>query len=185
VQPLSDLERAALKAIPGNRDEVMASIGIERLDEPAERDLWERLSAWPTLTINGLHGGYGGPGSKTVLPHEASAKCDIRLVEAQSAEDIFVKVQAHVARHAPAVEVVYGGAMEPSKTPLDSPFVEPIRRAIHTTQGEDPLLLPALGGSLFRRSSFRTPMPTRRTTRRTKTWRSSASPRASRPAPPC
>jgi hypothetical protein len=34
----------------------------------------------PTLTINGLHGGYDGPGSKTVLPCAAVAKCDIRLV---------------------------------------------------------------------------------------------------------
>ena len=53
----------------------------------------------PTLTINGLHGGYGGPGSKTVLPHEAVAKCDIRLVEAQTPDEIFAKVAG--ARAAP------------------------------------------------------------------------------------
>ncbi len=38
--------------------------------------------------------------------------------------------------------------MEPSKTPLDSPFVEPLLRAITLAQGEAPLLVPALGGSL-------------------------------------
>jgi acetylornithine deacetylase/succinyl-diaminopimelate desuccinylase-like protein len=106
------------------------------------------LSAWPTLTINGFHGGYGGPGSKTVLPHEAYVKCDIRLVEAQQTEDIFKKVEAHVREHAPGVELVRQGAMEPSKTPLDSRFVQPLLQAIRDAQSEEPLLVPALGGSL-------------------------------------
>jgi acetylornithine deacetylase/succinyl-diaminopimelate desuccinylase-like protein len=110
--------------------------------------LHERLCAWPTLTINGLHGGYAGPGSKTVLPHDAVAKCDIRLVEAQRADDIFAKLERHVRRHAPDVEIVYQGTMEPSKTPLDSPFAEPIRQAIQAARGEDPLLIPSAGGSL-------------------------------------
>jgi acetylornithine deacetylase/succinyl-diaminopimelate desuccinylase-like protein len=95
-----------------------------------------------------LHGGYGGPESKTVLPHEAFAKCDIRLVEAQTAEEIFSKVEAHVRRHAPQVEFIRQGGMDPSKTPLDSPFVEPLREALLSATGEEPLLFPAMGGSL-------------------------------------
>ena len=85
VEPLSELERQALARLPIDVDEVKRSLGLRRLDEPKERGYFERLAAWPTLTINGIHGGYGGPGSKTVLPHEAVAKCDIRLVEAQTA----------------------------------------------------------------------------------------------------
>jgi acetylornithine deacetylase/succinyl-diaminopimelate desuccinylase-like protein len=103
---------------------------------------------WPTLTINGLHGGYGGPESKTVLPHEAFAKCDIRLVEAQTAEEIFAKVEAHVKRYAPEVEFIRQGGMDPSKTPLDSPFAAPLRQAITLAQGGEPLTVPAMGGSL-------------------------------------
>jgi acetylornithine deacetylase/succinyl-diaminopimelate desuccinylase-like protein len=38
--------------------------------------------------------------------------------------------------------------MDPSKTPLDSPYTEPIRRAITAATGEEPLLVPAMGGSL-------------------------------------
>ena len=38
--------------------------------------------------------------------------------------------------------------MDPSKTPLDSPFVEPLRQAILTATGQEPLLIPAMGGSL-------------------------------------
>jgi len=148
VQPLTALEREALERLPADVERVKQSLGLQQLDQPLERGLMERLSAWPTLTINGLHGGYGGPGSKTVLPHEAFVKCDIRLVEAQRADDIFAKVVEHVRRHAPGVQVIHQGAMEPSKTPLDSPYAGPIRRAVQAAQGREPLLVPAMGGSL-------------------------------------
>jgi acetylornithine deacetylase/succinyl-diaminopimelate desuccinylase-like protein len=147
VQPLTPLEREALAALPLDLDGVKRSLDLTELDAPAERGFYERLSAWPTFTINGLHGGYGGPGSKTVLPHEAFAKCDIRLVEAQTADDIFARVEAHVRRHAPGVEVIRQGSMDPSRTPLESPYTAQLRDAITAAQGA-PLLVPAMGGSL-------------------------------------
>jgi acetylornithine deacetylase/succinyl-diaminopimelate desuccinylase-like protein len=148
VLPLTDVERAALEELPANTEAIKRSLDIEHFDQPLERGYAERLAAWPTFTINGLHGGYGGPGSKTVLPHEAFAKCDIRLVEAQTADEIFAKVEAHVRRYAPEVNVIRNGAMDPSKTPLDSLYAEPIRRGVIAAQGVEPLLVPALGGSL-------------------------------------
>lgn len=148
VLPLTELERAALAALPLDREGALRGLGITAFDEPVDRPYFERLSAWPTFTINGLHGGYGGPGSKTVLPHEAVAKCDMRLVEAQTADDIMALVENHVRRHAPGVEVIRQGSMDPSKTPLDSPFAATIGRAVTAGQGEEPLLVPALGGSL-------------------------------------
>jgi acetylornithine deacetylase/succinyl-diaminopimelate desuccinylase-like protein len=144
----SELERIALINLPLNEAEIKRRLGLERFDAPLERPYYERLSFWPTLTINGLHGGYGGPGSKTVLPHAAVAKCDIRLVEAQTVDEIMAKVEAHVKRYAPEVTFVSQQGMEPSKTPLDSPYAEPLRRAITAAVGEDPLIVPALGGSL-------------------------------------
>jgi len=148
VLPLTEEERHALAQLPLDEAAIKRDLGIQHFAQPRERSVPERLAAWPTLTINGLHGGYAGPGSKTVLPGEAVAKCDIRLVEAQSAEDIFARVQAHVREYAPDVEIIYQGAMDPSKTPLDSPYAGPMRRAISLAQGQDPLLVPALGGSL-------------------------------------
>ena len=148
VQPPTELERAALARLPIDEQAAKRDLGIDRFDAPHDRPYFERLACWPTLTINGLHGGYSGPGSKTVLPHEAFAKCDIRLVEAQTVEEIFAKVEAHVRRHAPGVEFIRQGGMDPSKTPLDSPYGEPLRQGIVVAQGEEPLLIPAMGGSL-------------------------------------
>jgi acetylornithine deacetylase/succinyl-diaminopimelate desuccinylase-like protein len=148
VQPLTDPEREALARLPVDIESVKRLLELEHLDMPHDRGYFERLSAWPTFTINGFHGGYGGPGSKTVLPHEAFVKCDIRLVEAQTADDIFARVEAHVRRHAPGVTVIRQGSMDPSKTPLESRWTEPIRQGIIAAQGAEPLLVPALGGSL-------------------------------------
>ena len=148
VQPQTALELRALDALEIDEEAIKRSLDLQAFDQPVERGFAERLSAWPTLTINGFHGGYDGPGSKTVLPYEAVVKCDIRMVEAQSADEIFAKVAAHVARHAPQVELIRQGSMDPSKTPLDSPYAEPIRRGILAAQGREPLLVPALGGSL-------------------------------------
>lgn len=148
VDPLSPLECEALARLEIDVPRVKESLALKELDQPLDRGFFERLMAWPTFTINGFHGGYGGPGSKTVLPHEAFVKCDIRLVESQTADEIFAKVERHVQRHAPDVTMVRQGSMDPSKTPLDSPFVAPIRQAIEAAQGVTPILEPTAGGSL-------------------------------------
>ncbi len=147
VQPLTPLEREALAALPVDLPKIKRDLELETLDAPTDRGFFERLSAWPTFTINGFHGGYGGPGSKTVLPHEAFVKCDIRLIESQTADEIFANVEAHVRQHAPSVAIVRQGSMDPSKTPIESVYTAPLVGAITAAQGA-PLLVPALGGSL-------------------------------------
>jgi acetylornithine deacetylase/succinyl-diaminopimelate desuccinylase-like protein len=148
IEPLGPAEQEALGRLPVDVEAVKADLGLAELDAPVERGFAERLAAWPTLTINGLHGGYGGQGTQTVLPSEAMAKCDMRLVHAQRAADVYDKLEAHVARHAPGVELVRQGSMEPSRTPMDSRFTAPIRAGMAAAQGADPLLVPVLGGSL-------------------------------------
>ncbi|MGJ5153430.1 M20/M25/M40 family metallo-hydrolase [Bradyrhizobium sp. HKCCYLR1023] len=148
IVPPSELDIAAVKRLPLDLDAAKASLGLSHLDAPRDRGYYERLMFHPTLTINGLHGGYGGPGSKTVLPCEAFAKCDIRLVEAMTPDDVLAKVEAHVKRHAPEVEFIRRGGMLPSRVPLDSPFGAIVRGAIALAQGLTPLELPCTGGSL-------------------------------------
>jgi acetylornithine deacetylase/succinyl-diaminopimelate desuccinylase-like protein len=149
IEPASPEELDAIKRLPLDVDVIKKSLGLSRLDAPVERPFYERLCFRPTLTINGFHGGYGGPGTKTVLPNEAFVKCDVRLVEAQDPQDILRKIAAHVAKNAPEVEFVAAEmGMEPSKTPIASPFTAPLRRAFVAAQGVEPLLIPAGFGSL-------------------------------------
>ncbi|MEM7800990.1 MAG: M20/M25/M40 family metallo-hydrolase, partial [Chloroflexota bacterium] len=143
VEQPSQLEKDALENLPIDIDDVKRSLELKHFDVPRDRGYYERLALWPTLTINGFHGGYGGEGSKTVLPCEAIAKCDIRLVANQSAEEIREKVAAHVKKHAPDVELVWHGAMDPSKTPIDSPYTNPIKEAMVAVEGVAPIFRPA------------------------------------------
>jgi acetylornithine deacetylase/succinyl-diaminopimelate desuccinylase-like protein len=148
IIPPTNAEREIAAGLPLDLAGTMAELGLKRLDAPADRPFYDRLMFHPTLTINGLHGGYGGPGSKTVLPCEAVAKCDIRLVEAMTPDDVFGKVAAHVKRHAPDVAFIALGGMLPSKTSFENPFAPAVIEAVRLGNGTNPLLFPALGGSL-------------------------------------
>jgi acetylornithine deacetylase/succinyl-diaminopimelate desuccinylase-like protein len=148
VIPPTQLELDAVARLPVDLEAVKADLELDEFDQPLDRPFYDRLMFHPTFTINGFHGGYGGPGSKTVLPHEAVVKCDIRLVEAQTPEEILAKVGAHIERVAPGVDFIPLDGMLPSKTPMESPYAEPLRKAIMTAQGVAPLEYPSAGGSL-------------------------------------
>ncbi|WP_164224157.1 peptidase dimerization domain-containing protein, partial [Stenotrophomonas maltophilia] len=62
------------------------------------QDALELLESRPTINIEGLVAGYTGPGGKTVLPHRAVAKIDMRLVPDMTAEDTLAKLKAHLAK---------------------------------------------------------------------------------------
>jgi acetylornithine deacetylase/succinyl-diaminopimelate desuccinylase-like protein len=148
VAPLPERERAAVAALAPDPARVLAEIGAPRLAPSPAASLSERSMARPTLTINGLHGGYGGPKISTILPHTATAKCDIRLVDGQDADAVWDLVRAHVRRHAPDVELTWHGAMHPSRTPMDTPYAGAVAEAVRAATGEEPLHVPAGGGSL-------------------------------------
>lgn len=148
VRPLSDLAQAAIGRIPLDQAGALAGIGVRELPPPADVPYFERLMARPTLNIAGFTSGYGGPGSKTIIPAVATVKMDMRLVPDQDPDDIFTKVKAHVVKHAPDVEIRHFGAMRPSHTPLDHPLAEPVRRAVTQGFGVESIDIPLVGGSL-------------------------------------
>ncbi|HKD97425.1 MAG TPA: M20/M25/M40 family metallo-hydrolase [Micromonosporaceae bacterium] len=146
VRPLGAAERRALDALPVDVAQ-LDLLGIGRWDAPADRPFYDRLTAYPTLTINRFDTASAGA-NRTIIPATARAVCDIRLVEAMTVEATYARVADHVRRHAPDVECRMLAAMEPSRTDPDSVYVEPIRNAMRGVLGEDPYLVPSLGGSL-------------------------------------
>jgi acetylornithine deacetylase/succinyl-diaminopimelate desuccinylase-like protein len=148
IIPPSAAEREAVARLPLDTAAYMAELGLREFDAPADRPFYDRLMFHPTLTINGLHGGYGGEGSKSVLPCEAVAKCDIRLVEAMTPEQVFACVADHVRRHAPDVDFIPMGGMLPSRTAMESQWRPVLREAVVAAHGVEPLEFPSMGGSL-------------------------------------
>ena len=148
VRPVTPELRAALDAIPLDEAAALAGIGLTELAPPAGVPYYDRLMIRPTMNIAGFTSGYGGPGSKTVLPAEARVKMDLRLVPDQDPVAVYQAIRDHVAVHAPGVEVVEHGMMEPVAVPLDSPLAAPVRRAVAIGFGAAPVDVPMVGGSL-------------------------------------
>ena len=73
------------------------------------------------MNIEGLVGGYTGPGGKTILPHRAVAKIDMRLVPDMTAADALAALKAHLAKHGFGdIEVNMTGGYDPTSTPADA-----------------------------------------------------------------
>ena len=102
----------------------------------------------PTCTICGLTAGYQGPGSKTVLPAQASAKLDFRLVPDMDPEDVLGKLRAHLAAEGFAdIEVRRLGAERPGRTDTQHPFVKLVAEAARDVYGQPQRIWPMSGGS--------------------------------------
>lgn len=135
------------RKLPFDRKELIEQIGYADIEEDAET-FYRLLSLEPTFNICGFHSGYGGEGSKTIIPAKASVKMDIRLVIDQDPDDIFQKLCTHVKKHAPTVEVLHQGDMRPSRTSAELEIVKVVVEAVRDAYSIDPLLVPGVGGSL-------------------------------------
>jgi acetylornithine deacetylase/succinyl-diaminopimelate desuccinylase-like protein len=101
VRELTPSERADIAALPFDDREYLAQIGAPAtFGEPGYTTL-ERQWTRPTLEVNGMWGGYEGPGSKTVIPTEAHAKITCRLVPDQDPREIVAVVAQHLVARVP------------------------------------------------------------------------------------
>ncbi len=102
----------------------------------------------PTCTICGLTSGYQGPGTKTVLPAEARAKVDFRLVPDQDPHEIFELLKAHLAREGfDDIEVQWLGGEPPGRTDPDDPFLQMVVESARPVYGRPQMIEPISGGS--------------------------------------
>lgn len=101
VRELTPAERTAIAELPFDEAAYLAQIGApSAFGEPGYTTL-ERQWTRPTLEVNGLYGGYEGPGQKTVIPSEAHAKITCRLVPDQDPDEIVALVSRHLETHVP------------------------------------------------------------------------------------
>ena len=153
---ITDEDRRAVMDIPVHATTLRETLGLDSFTVPDEA-YYETLLLEPTLSINGLRAGEIGPGLKTIIPSEAAAKLDIRLVPEQDPDEVFVALDAFVAERVPEAEIDHIGTFPPMKTPLTTDYAGPIRDALADAWGVDPIDVPLLGGSLpvayFRRTS--------------------------------
>jgi acetylornithine deacetylase/succinyl-diaminopimelate desuccinylase-like protein len=150
ARPLSPGEKAMIAAAAARMDETSAKrlLGVERwMKDAGWVESLEMLASRPTVNIEGLVGGYTGPGGKTILPHRAAAKLDLRLVPDMTAAEALAALKAHLAKRGFGdIEVTMTGGYDPTSTPRDALVVR-AQEAVYRRSRIEPILLPRIAGS--------------------------------------
>jgi acetylornithine deacetylase/succinyl-diaminopimelate desuccinylase-like protein len=150
AKPLSPAQEQMIREHAAKTAEstVKQQLGVQRwVHDKSWVDSLMSLESRPTINIEGLVAGYTGPGGKTVLPHRAVAKIDMRLVPDMTAADTLAKLKAHLAKHGFAdIEVNMSGGYDPTTTDPNSRLIQ-TQLATYRKLGIDPQLWPRSAGS--------------------------------------
>ena len=150
ARPLSAFHKQLIQehAARTSENTVKQTYGVQHWVHDANwQDSLELLVSKPTINIEGLVAGYTGPGGKTVLPHRAVAKIDMRLVPDMTAVDTLAKLKAHlVAQGYPDIEVNMSGGYNPNETDPNSKLIK-TQMATYRKLGVDPQMWPRSAGS--------------------------------------
>ncbi len=149
-RPLNPEEKAMISQAAKRRSEARFKelLRVQHwIDDLPWQQANERLESQPTVNIEGLVGGYTGPGGKTVLPHRAVAKMDLRLVPDMTLAAAVDALKAHLASRGFAdIEVNVTGGYDPTSTAASAPLIQ-AQLAVLKRSGIDPLLWPRNAGS--------------------------------------
>ncbi len=151
VRELSAEERAAIAALPYDESAYLAQVGAPApFGEPGYSTL-ERQWTRPTLEVNGMWGGYLGPGQKTVIPSDAHAKITCRLVPVQDPGRVAACVQRHLEAQVPPgtrlVVTIAGHGSRAAHIRPDHPALRAASSALQATYGVTPVVV-RMGGTV-------------------------------------
>ena len=163
VEPLGDEEKKALLEMPATDRELMREYGLASI-EGAGRSLAELINE-PALNIDGLRSEHVGAEARTIIPSEATAAIDMRLVKGVDPKKQVERLIAHIKKqgyfvtaNAPDREtrlnrpmiarVTTSSGYRAVRTSMDLPISRKIVRAVEQANGSRPVLAPTLGGSV-------------------------------------
>jgi acetylornithine deacetylase/succinyl-diaminopimelate desuccinylase-like protein len=150
VVSLKPEEREMIAKNGLTEEQFKESTGVPAVWGDKKYTIRERVSARPTLDINGLWSGYSGPGPKTIIPAKAGAKLSSRLVANQDPDKIFQLLKRHIEAIAPPavkVKVTLLTKGKPALIPFDLPEMRAASRAYEKGWGSQPVFTRG-GGSI-------------------------------------
>jgi len=150
VVPLRSDEREMIAKTALTEQQIKDSTGVPAAWGDARFSIRERVSARPTLDINGLWSGWSGPGPKTIIPAKAGAKLSSRLVANQDPHKTYEQLKRYIESVAPptiTVEVRLLTTGEPALIPYDLPEMQAASRAYEKGWGARPVFTRG-GGSI-------------------------------------
>lgn len=160
---LTDSEKKILKEVPDDENEIKKFLGIAEADKVG--DSFQESLQYPTLNIRGLNSLYVGAKSRTLIPAEATAEIDIRLVPTSDAERLIGLVRSHVESkgyhlveneptEAERLKYPHIAAFRSSvsygafQTPFDSEVGVWLNKAMINAFGKEPIKIRTAGGSI-------------------------------------
>jgi acetylornithine deacetylase/succinyl-diaminopimelate desuccinylase-like protein len=150
VRPPTQDDLDLLAALPDDAQKIKEMYGLKGFLNNLEGgvDLKKQAVFDPTCTICGISSGYQGAGTKTVLPAEAQAKVDFRLVPDQTPEEVLDKLRTHLdAQGFDDIEIRYMGGTRPTRTDPAHPFVQLTNETAAVVYGQEMVVSPMIGGS--------------------------------------
>jgi acetylornithine deacetylase/succinyl-diaminopimelate desuccinylase-like protein len=163
VTPLGEAEKKALAEMPDNDADLERELGIAK-PEGGGKKLVELIME-PSLNIRGLRSAYVGVQAQNVVPDQAEASLEARLVKGEEPRKKFEQIATFISRqgffvvdHEPAMEerraheriakVIYEGGYRASRTPMDLPMSKAVVDVVKGAAGKDTVIMPSTGGSV-------------------------------------
>jgi acetylornithine deacetylase/succinyl-diaminopimelate desuccinylase-like protein len=151
IRPPSDADRERVRSLPSDDlDDLKRAYGAERFLLGVEgADALEADAFTPTVNIQAIWAGYTGEGHKNVVPAEAHARLDIRLIPDQTPDRVEEALRAHLDRRGFTDITFRRMAMSyaPWWTPMDHPLVAAAALASEAVAGNDSIVAPSMSGT--------------------------------------
>ena len=150
VVPLTSEEREMIEKTALTEDQFKEATGVPAVWGDQQFTIKERVSARPTLDINGMWSGYSGPGPKTIIPARAGAKLSSRLVGDQDPNRIYDLLKQFIESIAPPTVKVTVSLLtvgKPALISFDLPEMQAAARAYQKAWGHEPVFTRG-GGSI-------------------------------------
>ena len=138
VEPLSK-EVLSKVDMSFDQESYQKRFGVQAFCPEEGFSLKESNGLRPVLEINGMSGGYTGPGFKTVIPAKAQAKLSCRLVPHQDPEKIFRAIKNYFEKNVPKglkIKVTSKGGAPSYRSSLNSSIVKTVNFAYEEVFGK-------------------------------------------------
>lgn len=159
----SESEKAALSAVPDNEEALNSRLGLGRTDKVGQT--YQESIQYPSLNIRGMRSAWVGPEARTIVPAEAMAEFDIRLVKESDPNRLFELIEKHIASegftildHEPTdeerakfpkiVKMTKSISYQAFRTDIDSEVGDWLRGAMQRAFEEAPVQVRTSGGSV-------------------------------------
>ena len=163
VVPLSQIELAALNAMPVNDEELQHELGIAKSDGSGKK-LMELLQE-PSLNIRGIRSGDVAGQATNIVPDKAEASIDARLVKGEDPHKKFEQIVAFIRKqgfvvvdrdpalderreHSRVIKIIDEGGYRASRTRMDLPVSKALVRVMQESTNNQTIVAPMLGGSV-------------------------------------